>query len=104
MSGTNILGIDIGSISISLIEMTLEREIVSRDYAFHEGHVREKMKSMLEKLDLSKISSVAVTSSSPRIFTRGEVFDSHQSGKGDTRENRRAAHSRSGKIRTGSLR
>ena len=75
MSGTNILGIDIGSISISLIEMTLEREIVSRDYAFHEGHVREKMKSMLEKLDLSKISSVAVTSSSPRIFTRGEVFD-----------------------------
>ncbi len=44
----NVLGIDIGSISISLVEVSPEYQVLKSGYIFHEGHVREKMESLLE--------------------------------------------------------
>jgi predicted CoA-substrate-specific enzyme activase len=76
MSGKNVLGIDIGSISISVVEMSRGREVVRSGYAFHEGHVRETLSDMLRSFNFSDIDSLAITSSSPDIFSTGVRFDS----------------------------
>jgi len=76
MNPENILGIDIGSISISVVEMSRRREIIKSRYAFHEGYVRETLTEMLEDFSLSGIGALALTSSSPDIFKTGERFDS----------------------------
>ncbi len=76
MNKKNVLGIDIGSISISVVEMSRNRNVVKSTYAFHEGHVRETLAGMLENYNTAEIDSLALTSSSPDIFNSGERFDS----------------------------
>ena len=76
MRSVNVLGIDIGSISISVVEMSGKREILKSGYAFHEGHVKETLCRMLGDFNLNEISSLALTSSSPDIFKAGTRFDS----------------------------
>ncbi len=76
MTYGNVLGIDIGSISISVAEMSRDRKIVQSRYAFHEGHVAEKLAVMLQDFNLQGIDGVAFTSSCPDIFSSGEKYDS----------------------------
>lgn len=71
----NVLGIDAGSISISLVVMNYEKEIVHSDYRFHEGHVKEKLQEMFKEVDFNGIGNIAVSSSSPDIFKGIERFD-----------------------------
>lgn len=76
MSKKNVLGIDIGSISISVVEMSRENEILKSGYCFHEGHVKETLCRMLESFNLDEIGALSLTSSSPDIFKSGVRFDS----------------------------
>lgn len=76
MSMENVLGIDIGSISISAVEMSRNGEILKSGYAFHEGHVKETLCRILDDFNPAGISSLALTSSSPDIFKAGTRFDS----------------------------
>ncbi|HPF05453.1 MAG TPA: acyl-CoA dehydratase activase [Spirochaetota bacterium] len=75
----NVLGIDIGSISISVVELTPEYKVLKSGYIFHEGHVREKLESVLEDFSIGDISGIAFTSSSPDIFSTGRRYDSRVS-------------------------
>ena len=64
----NILGIDIGSVSISIVEINYKREVVKTAYEFHHGNIAEILKKVLSNFDLSAISGIAATSSTPPII------------------------------------
>lgn len=72
----NILGIDVGSISISIAELDNEGNILKSSYIFHEGHIRERLEKELKSYDFSKIGGAALTSSVPEILAKGDRFDS----------------------------
>lgn len=68
MSRPIILGIDIGSVSISVVEITAKKEIIYTADAFHRGKIAECLKSLLRPIHLPKITAVAVTTSTPAII------------------------------------
>ncbi len=76
---TNVLGIDIGSISISLAEMDRDMTIGRTAYAFHRGKISETLKELLSEFDLPSICGIAATSSSPDIIAGAVVYDSRVS-------------------------
>ena len=55
-----ILGIDIGSVSISLVVMDLSGRILKTLYLFHQGQIRECLRSARQDLDLSTVNGIAV--------------------------------------------
>ena len=64
----SVLGIDIGSVSISLALLNEQKEIIKTDYTFHEGLIASKLTSMFSQFNLQNIKDIAVTSSAPSIF------------------------------------
>ncbi len=76
---TNVLGIDIGSISVSLAEMYPDMTIGRTAYAFHRGKIAETLAELLSDFDLSSVSGIAATSSSPDIIAGAAVYDSRVS-------------------------
>jgi len=60
----SILGIDIGSVTISLVQMNLEGEVVATRYLFHKGEVREHLAEAAKGLDLTSVKSIACCTSS----------------------------------------
>ncbi len=71
----HILGIDVGSVAAALIVISPEKRIIQKDYRFHGGNIVETVGEMLEGLDLSKISAVGVTSSTPGIIRTAFRYD-----------------------------
>ena len=72
---TSVLGLDIGSVSISLVYLALNGEILHGDYRFHRGRVRECLSSMLEDAPARSFEAIACTSSTPRILRAAQVYD-----------------------------
>jgi len=71
----NVLGIDVGSVSISIVEITLKKEIVRTAYAFHYGNIKENLKKMLNDFDIFKMCGIASTSSTPKIIRVDGEYD-----------------------------
>lgn len=61
---TSILGIDIGSVTISLVQMNLEGKILSTRYLFHKGQVREHLAEAGKDIDLASVKRIACCTSS----------------------------------------
>jgi len=61
----NIMGIDIGSVSIAVIEMTPEKKIVKAACLSHKGKPAEKLMSLLAKFNPAEISTFVSTASTP---------------------------------------
>ena len=78
-AGSMILGIDVGSISISIAQVTTDKKITKTSYAFHKGNVKETLIEELSRYDLKKISGLAVTSSGKIGLKHAAVFDSRVS-------------------------
>ncbi|MBW1783406.1 MAG: CoA activase [Deltaproteobacteria bacterium] len=70
-----LLGIDIGSVSISIAEINLERQIGKTAYQFHHGNVAETFTRMMNDFDSGRICGMAVTSSTPSIFKAHRRYD-----------------------------
>jgi predicted CoA-substrate-specific enzyme activase len=71
-----ILGIDIGSVSISTVQISLLRgDVLKSSYLFHEGKIKDCLREILADFDLSNLRGVAVTGSSPDIFTFANSYD-----------------------------
>lgn len=70
-----VLGIDIGSVAISLAEITPEKEICRTAYQFHHGNIAETFTQMMNDFDLERICGIAVTSSTPSILRAGRQYD-----------------------------
>ncbi|UCH79988.1 MAG: hypothetical protein JSW20_09585 [Nitrospiraceae bacterium] len=72
---SHILGIDIGSVSISIAEITSERDIVKTAYVFHHGNIIDNLKIVLSDFDLSRICGIASTTSTPSIIKITGQYD-----------------------------
>ena len=60
----SVLGIDIGSVSLSIVELDPDGKILSQFYKFHKGNIRQSFKDAEKVFSLSGIKSIACTSSS----------------------------------------
>ena len=72
---SRILGIDVGSVSLSVAEINLKREILKTAYRFHHGDVRGALREALNDFDLEEIRWVAATSSTPSILKTNRRYD-----------------------------
>ncbi len=71
----NILGIDVGSVSVSVVELNPEKEVVKTAYEFHYGNIVETLKEILSEFDLSGICGIASTSSTPTSIKVNKQYD-----------------------------
>lgn len=75
MKSIKILGIDVGSVSVSIAVTDYRGEIIAHDYRFHYGEIKSVLLEMLKKVDLSTINGVAATSSAPSFIFRNSTYD-----------------------------
>ena len=62
LSNKTILGIDIGSVAISLVQTDTDGNILSSSYIFHQGRILETLMKLQGDIDLSVISGIATVS------------------------------------------
>ncbi len=74
--GRNLLGIDIGSVSIAAAIIDDNNRIVQTYYTFHKGQIAECLTNLLAGVDLSQIKSIGTTSSTPNILKFSHATDS----------------------------
>ncbi len=79
MIPANILGIDIGSVSICIAEISPEKKVIATAYRFHHGAINDTLKAMLGGLNFSKICAVAATTSTPPILKVSRIYDNRVS-------------------------
>jgi len=72
---SNVLGIDIGSVSVSIVEITPERQTVNTAYAFHYGKITQTVRTILADFDLSGICGIATTTSTPTVLNVNRRYD-----------------------------
>ena len=60
----SVLGIDIGSVSLSMVQMDPEGNILRQFYQFHKGKIRNTFSEAAKVFDLAHINAIACTSSS----------------------------------------
>ncbi|MGD2021780.1 MAG: CoA activase, partial [Desulfobacterales bacterium] len=75
----NILGIDIGSVSIAVVEITSQKQIVQSAYEFHRGNTTAELKKILTGIDLRTIGGIAATASTPAILKIHRQYDNRLS-------------------------
>ncbi len=71
----HILGVDIGSVSIGLAVINRARKIVESDHCFHHGDIAGSLDRLLQRFNLSRISHIAATASTPRMVDAAGRFD-----------------------------
>jgi len=74
-SDPNILGLDIGSVSIAAAVVTPQGKILQSAYEFHHGNTRPKLAGILRTFDLSCIGGIAATASTPAVVKVTQRFD-----------------------------
>ncbi len=79
MNKSDILGIDVGSVAISLAQVGPKKEIVKTAYGFHHGDVGGRLRGLLADFDLTQIRNVAVVNGVPNIIFRNREYDSRVS-------------------------
>ena len=60
----SVLGIDIGSVSLSAVQLGMDGSIIRRFYRFHKGNIRNTIEAAGRFFDLTQIRAIACTSSS----------------------------------------
>ena len=70
-----VIGIDIGSISISIAEVGPEGTVGKTAYGFHRGKTEETLEALLSGFDLASCRGLAVTSSSPAVVKGAARYD-----------------------------
>jgi activator of 2-hydroxyglutaryl-CoA dehydratase len=64
----NILGIDIGSVALSIVTIDKKGRVTHSAYEFHRGDIANTLWKMLAGLDIAKIGGIAMTASGPDIL------------------------------------
>jgi activator of 2-hydroxyglutaryl-CoA dehydratase len=73
---TRILGIDIGSVSVSVARLGSDKVLGRTDYAFHHGDIPGTLTRILGDQDFYEIGRVAVTSATPSLINAHGRYDS----------------------------
>ena len=72
---SSVLGIDVGSVSISAAEINPKKAILRTAYQFHHGRIQETLRTILNTFDLGRICGIASTSSTPSILKVNQQYD-----------------------------
>ncbi|MGK5092114.1 acyl-CoA dehydratase activase [Deltaproteobacteria bacterium TL4] len=72
---SHILGIDIGSVSVAVVEIDANKEVLHSAYLFHHGSLLETVTKLLSDFDLTRISAIASTSSTPSSIQAKKKYD-----------------------------
>jgi predicted CoA-substrate-specific enzyme activase len=64
LTGNSILGIDIGSVSLNIVQLDTDGKILRRFSQFHKGNIQNAFSEAGKIFDLSQINAIACTSSS----------------------------------------
>jgi predicted CoA-substrate-specific enzyme activase len=70
-----VLGIDVGSVSISVVAVDRHRNVVQHAYEFHQGRILTCLNNILSNFALSGICGIASTASTPSILKVSQSFD-----------------------------
>ena len=70
-----ILGIDAGSVAVSVAVITSDKRILRTAYDFHHGDVRKTLDRLLADFDLDGVRWVAATTSSPPSLKASRRYD-----------------------------
>jgi activator of 2-hydroxyglutaryl-CoA dehydratase len=71
----SILGIDIGSVSLNMVQMDKKARILNRFCQVHKGNISDTIRKAADIFDLSRVGAVACTSSS--IFLNRKLVHSY---------------------------
>ncbi len=71
----SILGIDIGSVSLSVVEISPAGEILHSFYRTHGGYTADTLKKALGQVPLNRVGAIAVTNSTPAIIATTTRYD-----------------------------
>jgi predicted CoA-substrate-specific enzyme activase len=74
-SRSNVLGIDVGSVSVSVVALNPAKQIMQSAYEFHFGKPAEKLREILDKFDLATVGGIAATASTPSILKHATPCD-----------------------------
>ncbi len=70
-----VLGIDIGSVSLAIAGLAPDRSILKTFYAFHQGKIPETLSSLLSGYPLDTVRGLACTSSTPETIGPAIRYD-----------------------------
>ena len=71
----NVLGIDIGSVAVSVAAVSADREVRDSCYRFHHGDLAKCMRDVLGEVDLEDVGYVVATGSTPAIIDAAMRYD-----------------------------
>ena len=74
-SSSNILGIDVGSVSIHIVVLSCEGDIVHTDTCSHHGEVKQCLSKLIGNIDIKNINYVAATDSTPSFIKISRSYD-----------------------------
>ncbi|WP_340110968.1 acyl-CoA dehydratase activase [Maribellus mangrovi] len=69
------LGIDVGSVAISVIILNHKKKIIDTAYDYHDGKIANKLIELLSGINLENIYGIATTSSTPTYIRSTSVYD-----------------------------
>ncbi|MCK5673680.1 MAG: hypothetical protein KAH95_09895, partial [Spirochaetales bacterium] len=70
-----VIGIDAGSVTVSVVVMDLNGEVLNHRYEYHHGKPAMVLRDILLEIDYSNIIGVARTDSAPDIYKGSVCFD-----------------------------
>ncbi|MFH1437668.1 MAG: hypothetical protein ABIJ56_18320 [Pseudomonadota bacterium] len=76
---SHILGIDIGSVSVSVAELGPRGAVKASAYRFHHGNITETLEQILAGFNLGRIGAVAATTSTPAVVNSQRRYDNQLS-------------------------
>ncbi len=71
----NIVGIDIGSVALSLVLLDENGIVINSSYQFHSGAISETLRLMLGNVDINRVDGIAMTLSGPDILPNISRYD-----------------------------
>ena len=74
-SKNRVIGIDAGSVTVSVVEMDLSGTVLNHQYEYHHGKPALVLRDLLLKVDYSNVLGVARTDSAPDIYDGSVSFD-----------------------------
>jgi predicted CoA-substrate-specific enzyme activase len=75
MLGPGILGVDIGSVSISAALLSPAARVVALEYRFHKGKVRESLRELIQSIGPARIQGIGCTSAALPLLLNAQPFD-----------------------------
>jgi len=74
-SSSHILGIDVGSVSIHIVALNDEGNIVHTGTCYHHGEVKQCLSKLIKNINLKTIGHVAITDATPSFIKANQFYD-----------------------------